>query len=294
MATNLRPADKQHTVTKRLLKEFSDSQGQLAVYERGHRTRQLRTPGAGIFTAQFDAFDSRGAEALWNQLETRFPRALSRVEARSALQDTTTVSTVKDILALHWARSRAIMEAREPITDQVIEDSKRHMLITRPDLLARGLKEEVGLVPASQADLAWINDVVHDRVVKQNRVKWHSDRNIENFRSARVYFDTLDVQVGYANGRDLVIGDCPVITTRHDRPGTGPHQGIALKEADHIAMPIMPGVVLGLGPETAILDLPDDVVDTYNDWQWKGHHTWIAAQPGGSGDLWLKEASRSR
>lgn len=166
MSTNLRPAGKQHTVTKRLLKEFSDDQGRLAVYDRD-RGRQLRTPGAGIFTARFDTFDSRGTEDTWNRLETRFPAALSRVRTRTALQDASTVSTLKDILALHWARSPAIMEARERITNQVIEESKRLMLLRQPAMLAQGLRQAVGLVPASEAELVWFNDVTHDRVAEQ-------------------------------------------------------------------------------------------------------------------------------
>lgn len=78
-----------------------------------------------------------------------------------------------------------------------------------------------------------------------------------------------------------------------DRPGTGPHQGVALREAHYIAMPIMPGALLSVGPVAAIVDMSDDVVNTYNNWQWSGHRTWVAAKPGTSGDLWLGQATHA-
>ncbi len=103
---NIRPARGQHTVTERLLKGFAGRDGRLAVFDRAYGERRLRSPGAGIFTTDFDSWDSRGAEDRWNLFETRFPSALAQVESRADLSDSATVSTLKDMLALHWLRSR--------------------------------------------------------------------------------------------------------------------------------------------------------------------------------------------
>ena len=47
------------------------------------------------------------------------------------------------------------------------------------------------------------------------------------------------LQVVEANpASEFCLGDRPVITSRHDRPGYGPHQRIALGDAQMIAMPL--------------------------------------------------------
>jgi hypothetical protein len=287
---SLRPAHGQHTVTKRILKEFTNPQGQLAVYEREHGRRQIRTPGAGVFMTQFDRYDSRGAEERWNLFEKNFPAMLRAVRARTALDDPAIVSTIKDLLAVHWTRSRGIMAARAVMTERLVDESKQRMLTTRPDLLAQGLREETGLLPASGSALEWINDRAHSRVVRDNEAKWHSDRDPINFAAARSHFERFQVQVGFSTGRDFIISDSPVITTRQDRPGAGPHQGVAIQEADHVAMPMAPHIVVGLGPDAMIIDVPDDVVALYNTWQWRAYDTWIAAKPAGTGDVTLRSA----
>jgi hypothetical protein len=292
VSSNLRPVSNQHTVTKRILKEYADSHGKLAVFDRTAGTRQLRSPGAGIFTTQFDLFDSRGAEERWNIFENRFPAALSRVRLRTALTDDRTVATLKDLIALHWARSTSIRVTQERIYAKVIEEHKRRLVKTRPDLLERALRNDVGLTAASHAELNWLSDKLHDRVATENTAMWNSQRDAVNFAAARSYIDKFAVQVGYAEGRDFLISDCPVLTTTQGVKGTGPHQGIGIKSANRIAMPIAPDLLLALGPEPAIHEMTNEVVDRYNQWQWEACVSWIAARPGGAADTTLVLAER--
>ena len=282
-SVNIRPVRNQHTVTKSVLKGFAGPSGTLAVYNAEHRVRQLKSPGAGIFTTRFDTYDSRGAEERWNGLETNFPPALVKVRARTALGDPATVSALKDLLALHWSRSRAIMISRDDAARTVLTESMRDIW-THPGVLRKALRDKTGLEAAGWSELEWINATVHDQVFTANAPLWHSRKDVDNYNQARAHFEKSNLVLGFTDTRDLVICDSPVITTRKGMAGTGPHQGIALFDADHIAMPITPNVMLALGPKAEVVTLSDEIVEEYNRLQWLAHHGWVAARPGGVGD----------
>ena len=294
MPPRIQITDGQHLVTRQLLRGFADGRGQLAVLERPHMSRKLKTHGAGVFKAKFDAYDSQGAEDRWNKLESRFGPALAKVRARTALADPEVVASLKDLLALHWARSRAIMVAREPLVAQLVADHKNDMLSERPDLLAQALRTEVGVDPTGPGALQWMNERAHDEVVAANRSKWDSDRNPINFVAARTHFERFHVQIGYSDDNNLLIGDAPVITTSRRKPGAGPHQGVALRDADHVAMPIAPNIILSLGPAPSETSLTPDVVDWYNSQQWASYIDWIAALPKSPADLELQAQTAQR
>lgn len=266
----------------------------LAVYHAGRHERQLKPPGAGIFKIKFDSYDSRGTEDFWNSFETNFPRALDTVRTRSVLDDAEAVSILKDLMAVHWARSTAIMIARNLAVDQIVQESKRTTLDQHPGKVARELRVRTGLEVAPRSAMQWIVDTSHERIVEANQAMWHSQRNPVNFKAARDYFETLGLQVAYVQSGDLVISDCPVITARNDRPGAGPHHGVALMDADHLVMPIAPDVLLGLGQESAVMNLMDEDVNFYNSLQWAAHVNWLAALPGGRGDLMIQVEVRRR
>jgi hypothetical protein len=131
--------------------------------------------------------------------------------------------TLRDLMAVHWARSRAIMTARDAITEGIVEDSKRKTLEARPHLLVQAYLTEVGLIPTTSAQLEWINDLVHGRVVAAGEDQWHSERNVVNLGEARKMFARSAIQVGFTPpGSELVLGDAPVLVMKDGDPGVGP------------------------------------------------------------------------
>jgi len=271
----------QHTVSKFVLKQFANGDGTVAAYERATGRWRRHSFGARIFETTFDGHDPHRSEALWQGVETRAGLVLEHLNDRTVLEDATAVHTVRELMAVHWARSRGLMTAREIVTDRVVEESKLNLLQTKPHLLADAYLAEVGLVPTTQDQLEWISNIVHDRVAAAGKEQWHSDRNPENLDQAITMFARSELQVGYPPaGAQLVIGDSPVLLTRQGQPGVGPHQGIAIGDADHIAMPITPSILVSLGTQPAIVDLTPDVVAWYNQRQWDGYQDWIVCCPG--------------
>lgn len=288
---DIRPVTGQHTVTKRVLKEFTDQDGKLAVFDRAHQQRRRLSPGAGIFKTTFDSYDSRGTEDRWNRFETSFPEALQRVHDGTASNDLRTAETLRDMLALHWTRSRGMTMSREAASRRFFERHRRTNPARNPDRLAEAFRQRTGLIPSSRAELEWMNEQIIDEFQRTEMDKFHSEQNASNFAVARVRFESLDLAVRYSTGQDLAIGDCPVITTIEGRAGAGPHQDVGILKADHIAMPLTPHAlaVLSVSPDTS--DLSDDDVARYNALQWSTFDIWIAARPEGTADEGLKLAT---
>lgn len=288
---NIRPVTGQHTVTERVLKEFTDQDGKLAVFDRAYRQRRRFSPGAGIFKTTFDSYDSRGTEDRWNLFETRFPDALQRVHDRTAVNNPRTVEVLRDMLALHWTRSRGMTKARQAASKRFFERHRRMNPARHPDRLAAAFRQRTGLIASSQTEIEWMNEQIIDEFQRNELDKFHSQQNASNFAAARTRFEALDLAIRYSRDHDLAIGDCPVITTIVERAGAGPHQDVGILKADHIAMPITPHAlaVLSVGPDAS--DLSDDDVDRYNALQWSTYDTWIAARPEGTADKRLKLAA---
>lgn len=291
MASNIRPARGQHTVTKRILKGFTDETGRVAVFDRAYGQRRLQNPGAGIFTTYFDSWDSRGAEERWNLFEVNFPAALSHVQDRTATLDVKTVGVLKDMVALHWLRSRGMVDARNQAVERTFERYRQNALDMRPDQLAAAYKEQTGLFAASRSELELAMDRIIEDVRKNELGKWHSEQNSQYFEAARTRLEGLGLRLHYATTRDLAIGDSPVVITIDGRLGAGPHQDVGILKADHVAMPIAPNVLVTLGAKSPGPDLTDSEVDFYNDIQWSTFDTWIGACPGGTADERIQVAA---
>lgn len=232
----------------------------------------------------FDSWDSRGAEERWNLFEVNFPAALSRVQDRTTTLDVKTVGVLKDMVALHWLRSRGIVEARHQAVERTFARYRKNASTMRPDLLAAAYKQQTGLVAASWSELELAVDRIIEDVRKNELGKWHSEQNSHYFEAARTRLEGLGLRVHYAATRDLAIGDSPVVITIDGRLGAGPHQDVGILKADHVAMPIAPNVLVTLGAKSPGLDLTDPEVDFYNDLQWSTFDTWIGACPGGTAD----------
>jgi hypothetical protein len=281
-------------VTERVLKEFAAPDGRLAVFDRAYGQRRRFSPGSGIFTTNFDSWDSRGSEERWNLFENSFPQALTRLHSGSAASDVATVETMKDLLAIHWVRSNGMIAAREQAASRTFGRYQHTAPIERRNFLAEAFRQETGLVPATQSALEWMAERLVENVQSSEVPRWHSEQNLEYFQAARARFATLDLHIHRTASRDLVIGDSPVLTTVQGRIGAGPHQDIGILQADHVAMPVAPNILITLGNSSPNLALSDDEVDYYNNLQWETFQVWIAAKPDGTADERLKVEAAKR
>ena len=156
-------ARKQHTVTKQILREFVDDydndQGKLSVFEQVRRQRQLRTPGSGVFKTTFDAYAPNKTEGFWNQFETKFPRILTRIRNRDDAPFVgADADLIRDMVAVHWLRSRAIMNVRDTAGETVSAKLHARLMTEQRSALALEVMRRTGNAdpsPTELADIGW-------------------------------------------------------------------------------------------------------------------------------------------
>lgn len=162
-------------------------------------------------------------------------------------------------------------------------------IAAQPDRLGLSYQRRTGLVPAGPETLAVELERLHDHA---NSVleHWYSRQLPSHFVRGRELFGRSQLQIGYSdpNGLDLMIGDAPVLLMKENHEGLGPHQGVAIGDANQIVMPISPTVMLALGPQQAAVDLSDIQVAQYNLYQAKAAIRWFGARPHGPSDELLR------
>ena len=282
----VRPANRQHTVSQVVLRRFA-LRGVLTIYDSEQRIFIRKGPRAA-FHMPFDRHDAVGSEERWGEIEDQIPQMYSLLKAPSPEEDPRFQSVVRDVLALHWARSAAMKAAHERVTEQVMRRSIENFA-RYPELLDREMLKSTGLYATSAEALDWFNEEVHRRAVAQNSEEWWSERNALHFAAAKEMMGKWSVQIGYAPmGSELIISDAPVVTVKSRHNGLGPHQGVALGDASEICMPLGPDVMVALGAEPKSVHLTPDVVDRYNDLQVRARVRWLGCRPLGPGEAVLR------
>ena len=271
----------QHTVSRFLIKGFADKHGQVAFYDRAAARHRHIPFGSRIFETDFDSHDPDETEKMWGRVETRAGNVLARLKQQLTI-DPGDEETLRDLIAVHWARSRAMMTARDRVTGQVVEQSITNVLDRRLPIVEAAYRNTFGHEPASAEDLVDFTIQLHERAVNEGSAQWHSDRNPANLDGGRKILEKWKLQIGLApEGSEFVVGDNPVIVMKPSHAGVGPHQDVALGDANQIAMPISPRILLGLGPTNEITTVTPDVARWYNERQWQGAQHWVIARPGG-------------
>jgi hypothetical protein len=287
------PPRAQHTVSRVVLRGFTWNR-EVAVYDRERDIIHRKGVG-GVFKMQnFDGHDPVGSEERWREDETKMNRVHGVVERRELLGDAAAVATLRDLLAVHWARSPATKGMHEQIAAKLAAESVQK-LAHQPELLAKAFTQLTGLVASGPEALDWANRETHARAFYSQLPELFSTRNAIHFAYARARFAEESLQIAYApDGCEFIIGDVPVITTKDGHDGVGVHQGVAIDEAQAVIMPISPKVLIGLGPQPEEMTLTADQVDAFNDLQERGFVRWLGWKPGGPADRKMRAKIKAR
>ena len=120
---------RQHVVSKVVLVRFAvDGIVEIEDVRKPGRWRP-KSPSAVGYVEDYVRHDSAGDEAVWQRTETLLATALNELDGGVAPErGSRTEQTVKDCLALHWARSHSFKAAADKAWERVrlasIEDSR--------------------------------------------------------------------------------------------------------------------------------------------------------------------------
>lgn len=243
---------KPHTVSREILGGFAQSsisakKGKIFLLDR---TTRKAAPMAirnsftlpGFLPPCVDA----QKEAEWSVIEKWIPPSINALfEWADGGQppDDEMVSRITDIIALHWARTPAMIIAHESVTAPRVRAVLNRL--DRDDVRENVFRQLTGLEPAGYEAALIADGHIQDSVSEAVMDTWITlvERSFEYARNRlrRGY-----LHLGIAQEGHFIIGDAPVITMKDGHDGFGVHQGVALGDATSIVMPFSSSLIVGL------------------------------------------------
>jgi hypothetical protein len=247
---------KQHTVTKGVLRKFTDpSSRRLESFDLLYDRPWLKFPSEVGYVLNFVASDPLAAEEKWRRSEDRVPAIVGALEDRTLLDRADLVELSKELIALHAVRSIT----RVRIHEHVARSSRGHLiesLMREPRRLAASFRARTGLY----AEGAPLPRRVAGALIAQ--AEWEADRAMEEIGEAAFFqervminydelvalLDQASVQVVEAQdgAGQFLISDDPAPSMKVGEIGLGPLGGIPYPEATTIGLPVTPSHVIAL------------------------------------------------
>lgn len=152
----------------------------------------------------------------------------------------------------------------------------------RPAVLDALFFEATGLFTAGPQGRQIAQDIIVDGPAELQDGRYFAERVQHHFEQSRRMLRRFSIQVVDAPaGWEFVLGDAPVLTVRRDGSGLGPHQGVALGDAELIVMPLGPHVAVSLDPNRAARDTATpEQVRMINRWQVNAAEWQVIFRPG--------------
>jgi hypothetical protein len=248
---------KQHVVSRVVLSQFAvDRHLEVEDSRRPGRWR-LRSPAAVGYVSDFVEHDSGQVEALWQTVETRLPQAISvALQGVAPEPGSPEESTLRDCIALHWARSKAVKTAAHQSWLRV-QARHRDEFRSRGDHVLAGLFERRTGRTATPAELDALNAELHTGPEEVLDGRHFAARVPEFYGFARSHLARSHVQVLLCGDgvEDLVMSDAPVLTPSGRRKGLNPSQGVALGDATAAGMPLGPRLFVSMHDVAEVREL---------------------------------------
>ncbi len=283
---------RQHLVSQVIIRRFSIS-GQVVRYEFGSGRPQRRKPTTCMYSQQFISAAPRAAEKLWQTVEAKLPAALEAVEAGTIMKNPLHVSTVKECIALHLARSKAMQWTRGEAVERAANQLKAELLTSQKPWLIQTFVRRHGFFPAGSQGL----ELAADEFIREARPKvdtpasfWSSVQGYFNqFRTFLAPLE-LEISVPEPGAGEFLLGDAPALTLRIGSEMGGPRGGVPLDQANTVIMPLGPTHMASLGREAARHRLNARQVELTNRVQVLNAFSEVCWRPGSGLEDFLRKA----
>ncbi len=260
---------KQHVVSQVVLSEFAVD-GQLEVEDVRQPGRwRPKSPAAVGYIKHFVQHDSASTEALWQTVETRLPSAIREVRSGTApTPGFVNESILRDCIALHWARSKAVKTQTDRSWLKVQAAHAEDLRTRRRPLLEAVYAARFGR-PGTDEELETLNGELHVGPPEILDGRHFASRLPYFFEFAKDKFADKRIQVLICaeDLTDLVMSDCPVVAPKRRGPGLNPAQGVALGDAVAAGMPLGPRVYVGIHDASEVVEVNAAQVSQLNSYQ---------------------------
>jgi hypothetical protein len=274
----------QHVVSRVVLRQFEDSTTNLiGNHSIQYGLRKPTGPGGLGWVKDFVKIDSTATEELWGKTESKLPDALAAADAQTLFDSAEHVATIKEAIALHYARSIDVLDQYEVLWQQMLV-TKRAELDADPSATDAIYAMKTGDVTGKPDDamreslakewLQRLTDIYETGVGFRFRVQHY-------FREATTMITPAGLEIlRPPSGSEFLIGDVPVITTDATGHVRGIAAGIPIGSAATVAMPLGPRLLVALGPKDLYAELDAKHVERLNTWQIEAAQRAVYFRPG--------------
>lgn len=280
-----RPYQRQHLVSKVLLKQFADPH--LDVLDVTAGDVFPGSPRSEGWQRDYIAHEAAEAERRWQGIEARVPAMLEALAGRQPLDDGI-LDTLKDVFALHWARGHVLKVIDAELIGPHLKEHPEQVV----DVTDEDFYDRYGLYPAGPGGLDALRREVMDRALElHDEDEFFAERVHENFEIMRRNLEEMRMDVGIPEEGEFIISDTPATTKQHGFDGVGPLQGVPWLEADAAVMPLSPWLQIAPADgEGGYSDIPPAGVHELNRLQVVGAGRHVYLRPGSG---LLDEAKRA-
>ena len=280
---------RQHTVSRVVLKNYaaprsSKYRGSLGRVDltRASLKPTWRGPHGCGYVDDFVVFSSRSLEHLWSETEAKLGDAIAAC-IHNLYPDPNQIQVLKDAVALHFVRSVHSPAKLDQIWEENLQELRRKILTTQRARLESAFRElHGGLHPAGQDGLSLVFDSLTAPMVELHNNGAFRRTSLERLlHVARRQLDPLKVEICRSES-EFVIGDAPVIARATDGR-LGLREGVALGDANLIAMPVHPDVLISLSITPASPVLNREQTEYMNGLQVLAAHREVYFRPDGDG-----------
>lgn len=234
-------------VSQALLNRFASPDGFITAYDLRYGVSNLRTSKAVGFESNFVKREPDTTEAVWREVEELIRPALSEVDQQSGPLSETTERVVKDLVALHFARSLATSAGHS----RALVHAEEKVRSNKADLARLARAKYSGLhldfAPSIHAEIA--DEIIAAVRDEESTGTVFRDDVLRYFEVTRTNLSTFSLMVRPLMGEaELLLGDCPAVSLSR---GMEPSTRSPLLEAAFIAMP--------LGPQNVAFVYPDGI-----------------------------------
>ena len=284
---------RQHLVSQVVIDRFCD-QGNVVRFQLDPERIERRTPATCMYMPDFISAAPAEAEHLWSTVEHNLPVALAAIDDGSILARPDSVAALKDCLAVHVARSKAMAWTRERSLQLAAGQLKIEMITKQPKWLLQRFRRRYGLVGVGfQALERAADDFIAAAAPAVNTPKtfWASVREL--FEYCQTFFarQALEIVTPEPGAGEYLIGDSPAVplAKAHQLVG-GPRGGVPVSEAATVVMPVGPKHAVALGPAQLSAPIPAPYVDQLNRVQVLNAFHEVCFRPGVDLDQFIRDA----
>ncbi len=277
----------QHLVSRVVLRQWTNWKNGpvsgLDMRSLEQRTDQVEKFG-GIDDPNLEAPDA--TERIWSdEVEIRLPHAFAQLKAGKLLSNQAAMTTIKNCIALHWARGFVLAELTQQIIPQKVDEITASL--TEQFTPAQIMSALTGVKVISPDMPALLRQRIGTEFAKKlESERFMDEQFVAQYKRGKELVAPHALEIWHSEQDEFLIGDAPVISYNKVEDKVGVLNGVAWDKADAIFMPLGPHYIAALAKTNTEREATSANVEQLNALQVRGALREIFFRPdSGLGDV---------